>query len=85
LATHASLRARQSPRRVRPESYLLSGSLLTGLYLGVGAYHLAHIPDRERLYERYRARMNVPGADQAQIAADMEEQLLTIRDEDRDG
>ena len=62
--------------------FLASGILLTSLSLGVGLYRLVHIPERERTYERFRADMSRPDADQARVAAAIETRLQEIQEEE---
>ena len=62
--------------------FLASGILLTSLSLGVGLYRLVHVPERERTYERFRADMSRPDADQARVAAAIETRLQEIQEEE---
>ncbi len=63
-------------------SFLATGIILTSLSLGVGFYRLGHIPERERAYERFRADMSRPDADQARVAAAIETRLQEIQEEE---
>ena len=62
--------------------FLSTGILLTSLSLGVGLYRLVHVPERERTYERFRADMSRPDADQARVAAAIETRLQEIQEEE---
>jgi hypothetical protein len=64
-------------------SFLATGIILTSVSLGLGLYRLGHIPERERAYERFRADMSRPDADQARVAAAIETRLQEIQDEER--
>lgn len=61
---------------------LVSGILLTSVNLGAGLFRLLRISERERVFDDFRAQMATPGADQARIAAAIEERLLQIQAED---
>jgi hypothetical protein len=62
--------------------FLVTGMILTSLSLGVGFYRLAHLPERERAYEQFRADMSRPDADQARVAAAIETRLQEIQEEE---
>jgi hypothetical protein len=64
-------------------AFLFSGTLLTGLGLGAGLYRLLHVSERERILEDFRAKMAAPGADQARIAAAIEERTVQVQTEER--
>jgi hypothetical protein len=61
---------------------LAGGVLLTGINLGAGLYRLLRVSERERVLEDFRLEMSKPGADQARIAAAIEERLVQIQTED---
>jgi hypothetical protein len=82
--TYFGLAAREHAlTRGEKNSFLSSGILLTGASLGLGLYGLIHVPERERVYERFRAEMAGPGADQARVAAAIETRLQEIQDQER--
>lgn len=62
---------------------LVGGVLLTGINLGAGLYRLLRSSERERVLEYFRLEMSKPGADQARIAATIEERLVQIQAEER--
>ncbi len=62
---------------------LVGGILLTSVNLGMGLFQLLHVPERERVYQNFLAQMAKPGADQARIAAEVEEKLVKIQAEDQ--
>ncbi len=63
--------------------FLAGGIILTSINMGMGLYRLLHVPERERVYERFRADMSRPDADQARVAAAIETRLQQIQDEER--
>jgi len=63
--------------------FLFSGAVLTGLGLGAGLYRLFHVSERERIFEDFRMQMATPGADQARIAAAIEERIVQVQAEER--
>ncbi len=82
--TYFGLAAReQSLTRGEKTSFLTSGILLTGLSLGIGVLRLSYVPERERIYQRFRADMARPAADQARVAAAIETRLQEIQEEER--
>jgi len=64
-------------------TFLVGGILLTGINLGVGLYGLTYVPERERIYRRFRADMASPGADEARVEATIETRLQEIQEEER--
>ena len=64
-------------------AFLFSGAVLTGLGLGGGLYRLLHVSERERIFEDFRVQMAAPGADQARIAAAIEERIVQVQAEER--
>ena len=70
-------------KREERNGLLIGGILLTSVNLGVGAFHLLYVPEHERVYEDFRAQMAKPGADQARIAAAVEEKLVKIQEEEQ--
>jgi hypothetical protein len=64
-------------------SFLVGAVILTSANLGAGLYRLLHVPERERVYELFRADMSRPDADQARVAAAIETRLQEIQDEER--
>ena len=84
FGTYFGLAARD---RVLAESeklrFLSSAIALTSLSAGVGLYRLSHVPEREQVYEHFRAEMNRPDADQARVAAAIETRLQEIQEEER--
>jgi hypothetical protein len=64
-------------------SFLSSAIILTSVSLGMGSYMLSHVPERERVYERFRADMARPDADQARVAAAIETRLVEIQQEEQ--
>jgi hypothetical protein len=63
-------------------AFLFSGAVLTGVSLGAGLYRLLHVSERERIFEDFRAQMTAPNADQARIAAAIEERLVKVQAEE---
>jgi hypothetical protein len=70
-------------RRTEHKGVATGGILLTGVTLGGGLYHLLHVSERERVFEDLRVQMAKPDADQARIAAAVEERLVQIQVEER--
>jgi hypothetical protein len=62
---------------------LVGGIFVTGVNLGAGLYRLLRTSERERVFEEFRLEMSKPGADQARIAAAIEERLVQIQVEER--
>jgi hypothetical protein len=63
-------------------TFLVDGLVLSGLNLAIGTYYLARVSERERTFERFRAELARPGADQARVAAAIEERLQEIEEEE---
>jgi hypothetical protein len=70
-------------KRDERNGLLIGGILLTSVNLGVGMFHLLHTSERERVFEDFRAQMAQPGADQARIAAAVEERLVQVQAEEQ--
>jgi len=82
--TYFGLAAREHAlKQGEKNSFVAGGILLTGLSLGVGIYGLSYVPERERVYERFRTDMSRADADQARVAAAIETRLQEIQDEER--
>jgi hypothetical protein len=64
-------------------SYAVSGTSLLAVGAGVAGWQLLRPTRRERAYERFRAAIAEPGADQVQVAADFDRQLHQIAGEER--
>jgi len=64
-------------------SLLVAGIVLTGVSLGLGIYGLSYVPERERVYERFRTDMSRPDADQARVSAAIETRLQEIQEAER--
>jgi hypothetical protein len=62
---------------------LVGGILLTSVNLGSGAYRLLRVSERESVYDDFRTQMAKPDADQARIAAAVEERLVRIQAEEQ--
>jgi hypothetical protein len=62
---------------------LIGGALLTGVNLGAGLFRLLRTSEREQVFEDFRAQMAEPDADQARIAAAIEQRLVQIQTEER--
>jgi hypothetical protein len=60
-----------------------SAAVLTGVGLGVGLFRLLHVSERERILEDFRAQMAAPHADQARIAAAVEDRLVQVQAEEQ--
>ena len=82
--TYFGLAAReQGLTRGEKISSLSSGIIITGISLGMGLYRFGRVSERERVYERFRAEMSRPDADQASVAAAIETRLQEIQEEER--
>ena len=77
--------ATREPAITRGEknSLLMAGAVLTGVSLSIGIYGLSYVPERERVYQRFRTDMSRPDADQARVAAAIETRLQEIQEQER--